>query len=66
MRTLSHCRVDDCIAKPHIVANNKERVEVHIRAKATTFTGYQVLSYQRYKICGYDANTQHHHDRQRF
>ena len=51
-------RVDDCCANPQDVANNEARVDLYIRAKTTTITGYQCsLSYTKVtKVCGYNAN----------
>ena len=64
-RRFSFYRVDDCSANPHDVANNKARVDVYIRAKATTIAGYQcpLLYTKDTKGCGYNANLKHYPDR---
>ena len=61
-------RVDDFSANPHDIANNKSRVDPYIRAKATINTGYHfsLLYTKDAKICGYNANTNHYHDRRKF
>ena len=58
-------RVDDYSANPHDVANIEAHVHLYVRAKATINKGYQCwLSYTtNTKICEFNANTNHYHDR---
>ena len=68
VRRFSLNRVDDCSTAPHDLENNKAFVTLYVRAKATTIKGYKCsLTYTKSKrICGYDDDTNHYHDRQSF
>ena len=68
VRRFSLNRVDDCSSNPLDVANSKARVDLNIRAKATTDTGNQcsLSNTKDAKVCRFNANTNHYHDRQSY
>ena len=68
VRRFSLNRVDNCHISQNDIESTPANVEIHLRAKAIDISAYKCkLTYQQTKrICGYDSDTNHFHDRVSF